>query len=198
MDSDEPEWYYFPMNVSRLIENCEVIMINKIYIIGPVGSGKSTLARKLSKEYSFVCCELDSIVYEPDLSSPTGNRKRPVEERDSMLNSILSNKRWIVEDAGRAYFEVALQKADSIIHLEPPMLVRKWRILLRWIKQNLKLEKSGYTPSLKMLKAMFKWTSNYGIGTDGVKERLNPYKHKTTLVRTNREIVDYINEYLKV
>lgn len=173
-------------------------MINKIYIVGPVGSGKSTLARRLSKEYGFVCCELDSIVYEPDLSSPTGNRKRLVEERDSMLNSILLNKRWIVEDAGRAYFEAALQKAESIIQLEPPMLVRKWRILFRWIKQKLRMEKCGYIPNIKMLKAMYGWTYNYEIGTDGVKERLIPYKSKISLVKTNRDITNYINEYLRV
>lgn len=172
-------------------------MVNKIYIIGPVGSGKSTLARKLSKEYGFVCCELDSIVYEPDLSSPTGNRKRIVEERDSMLNSILSNKRWIVEDAGRAYFEVALQKADSVILLEPPVYVRKWRILLRWIKQKFKIEKCGYTPNFKMLQAMFRWTYNYETGADGVKERLIPYKSKISLIRTDRDIAYYINKYLK-
>ncbi len=173
-------------------------MINKIYIIGPVGSGKSTLARRISKEYGYAYCELDSIVYQPDLSSPTGNRRRSDEERESMLNSILSNKRWIAEDAGRADFEAALQKADAIILLEPSVFVRKRRIVLRWIKQKLRLEKCGYAPNFRMLKAMFKWTKNYEIGMDGVKERLIPYEPKITLLRTNREVDNYINEHLKV
>lgn len=172
-------------------------MCNKIYIVGPVGSGKTTLARKLSKDFGFDCCELDRIVYEPDPSSSVGNRKRPEEERDNLLNSVLIKDRWIVEDAGRAYFEIALQKADSIIQLELPISIRCQRILLRWIKQNLHLEKCGYTPTIQMLKAMFKWTLNYENGSDGLKDRLVPYKHKISIVRTKQDIDKYINEFLR-
>ena len=170
-------------------------MINKIYIVGPVGSGKSTLARKLSKEFGFVCSELDSIVYEPDPSTGD-NRKRSVEERDLIFNSVLSNERWIVEDAGRAYFEIAMQKADAIIHLEPSVYVRKRRILLRWIKQRLHLGKCGYIPDLLMLKLMFKWTKSYEIGADGVKERLKNYKDKIYIIKSERDVKKYIQTYL--
>ena len=154
-------------------------MYNKIYIVGPVGSGKTTLARKLSEDYGFYCCELDSIVHGTDPSTFAGNRKRSVEERDNLFNSVLIKDSWIVEDTGRACFGIALQEADSIIQLEPPVPVRLQRILLRWIKQNLHLEKCGYNPNLHMLKCMFRWTLNYEKGADGVKERLKPYKHKS-------------------
>ncbi len=172
-------------------------MCSKIYIIGPVGSGKTTLARKLSKDFGFDCCELDRIVYELDPTSRVGNRKRSEEERDRMINMVLLKDRWIVEDAGRAYFEIALQKADSIIQLEPSISIRRQRILLRWIKQNLHLEKCGYAPNIQMLKCMFKWTLNYENGSDGVKERLMPYKHKISIIRTKEDIDKYINKFLR-
>ena len=152
-------------------------MIDKIYIVGPVGGGKSTLARRLAEKYGFICCELDSVDYEPDATSPSGNRKRPEDMRDMMLGVMLSRERWIVEDAGRAYFEKALQLADSVILLEPPIFVRRFRILVRWVKQNLRLEKCGYIPDREMLRLMFKWTRNYDFGVDGLKERLVPYSN---------------------
>ena len=173
-------------------------MVNKIYIVGPVGGGKSTLARKLSKEFGLVYCELDSIIYEPDPTSLTRNRKRSEAERDSLLNRVLSNEKWVVEDAGRAIFEVVRQKADSIILLEPPLSVRKHRIILRWVKQMLRLEKCGYRPGLYMLKLMFKWTKNYELGLDGLKDRLIPYKHKIALLQTEKDIKRYISENFAV
>ncbi len=172
-------------------------MVNRIYIVGPVGSGKSTLARRLSKDYGLTCCELDSIVYTPDPESSSGNRKRSEAERDALLHAILAKERWIVEDAGRAYFDIAMQAADSIIHLEPPVSIRKRRIVLRWIKQRLHLEACGYIPGVYMLKLMFKWTRNYENGADGVKERLVRYKAKTSLLRTERDIRRYIHENLQ-
>lgn len=167
-------------------------MINKIYIIGPVGSGKSTLAKRLAEEYNFIYCELDSVVHEHDLSSPSGNRKRTEEERDSLVNAVIYNDKWIVEDTGRICFEYLMREADSVIQLEPPVFVRKRRILLRWIKQRLKLEKCGYNPNLTMLKLMSKWTKEYENGTDGVKERLAKYKDKIYLIKTKRDIAEYI------
>ena len=173
-------------------------MVNKIYITGPVGSGKSTLAWRLSKEFGFVCCELDSIVYEPYPNSSAGNRKRTEEDRNLLFNAVFSNEKWIIEDAGRKCFEIAWQKADSIILLEPCVNVRKRRIIFRWIKQKLHIEKCGYKPTLDMLKAMFRWTKNYEVGTDTLKEKLAPYKQKISLIRTERDIQQYINEHLTI
>ena len=170
--------------------------IAKIYVVGPVGSGKSTLSRKLANDYNLVCCELDSVVYEPDPLSSSGNKKRSIADRDARLQAVLANSRWIVEDAGRDYFEIAMQKADSIIQLEPSIRVRKRRILFRWIKQNLHMEKCGYIPDLEMLKRMYQWTRNYDIGADGVKERLAQYASKITIVRTKSDIRRYIKKNL--
>lgn len=173
-------------------------MVNRIYVVGPVGGGKSTLARELSNQFGFTCSELDSVVYEPDQSSSSGNRKRPEKVRDAMFHEILSKERWVVEDTGRAYFELALKQADSIIQLEPPISVRRYRIIRRWIKQNLHMEKCGYIPDMKMLRLMLKWTNNYESGADGVKERLTFYKAKITVIKTKKDINNYICRYLAV
>jgi len=96
-----------------------------------------------------------------------------------------------------ACFETVRQQADSIILLEPPASVRIRRILLRWVKQNLRIEACGYTPDLAVLRLMFKWTRNYDSGADGVKERLIPYGSKISVVRNERNIRRYIVEHVR-
>jgi adenylate kinase family enzyme len=90
----------------------------RIYIVGAVVSGKATLARQLSGALGIPCYSFDEVVHITDKSSPWGNRKRPVEERDNLLYSIISQNDWIVEDTGRPCFEEALKEADTIILLE--------------------------------------------------------------------------------
>lgn len=173
-------------------------MAERIYITGPVGAGKSTLARKLAKKYGYVCCELDGIVYEPSPDVPNGNRKRTPEVRDALLAGVLSHGRWIVEDGGRDYFDCAMQRADSILLLVPPVGVRLWRIVTRWIRQNLGLEACGYIPNREMLRLMFRWTRQYETDAFGLKARLTHYGDKVVRARNERDIRRYIDQVLLV
>jgi adenylate kinase family enzyme len=106
------------------------------------------------------CKTLDEIVYESDESSVCSNRKRPVEERDIFFNLIIQQDNWIIEDVGRACFSEGLKQADTVVLLEIPLQVRKLRIVLRWIKQRLGIEKSLYKPTFAMLKNMLRILSN--------------------------------------
>lgn len=170
----------------------ESVVISKLYIVGPVGSGKTTLAKKLSRHYGLPCCELDGIVYEPNPEAPNGNRKRASADRDAIFCSVLNQDAWIMEDTGRPCFEDGWKRADSILLLEPAARVRKFRILRRWLRQNLQLEHCGYIPDYQMLKCMFRWSDNYDNGTDEVKRRLLPYRSKLSIVKTNRDLDRYV------
>lgn len=165
--------------------------MDRLYISGPVGSGKSTLARRLSEMTGIPCFELDGIVYEPDPDSPDGNRKRPEAERDRLFAEILAAPRWIAEDAGRLCFMEAYGRADEILLLEPSPAVRRARIVRRWVRQNLRLERCGYRPTLSMLKAMFRWSRDYEAGRDTLKQRLAPFWGKVTVVRNGAELKKY-------
>ncbi len=163
-------------------------MLNRIIIIGPVGSGKSTLARRLARDYGLTHCELDAVVHEPDPDRCGDNRKRPEAERDALFQVALSQPRWVLEDTGRALFESGWQAADSIILLEPSAALRRYRIVSRWIKQNLGLEPCAYKPDLRMLRLMFKWTRNFESGADGLKRRLGAYGEKVSVIRGERDV----------
>lgn len=164
----------------------------KIYIVGPVGSEKSTLGRRLSAVTGIPCTHLDSLVYQEDPSDPWGNTKRPEAERVALFQAVLSQDNYVMEDTGRACFEAGMRRADHILLLDPPPIVRRKRILLRWIKQRLGIEPCGYRPCFAILKAIFRCSRNYDTGADGAKDRIAQFQDKVTVLRNAREIEAYL------
>lgn len=164
----------------------------KIYIVGCVSSGKSTLAKKLSETLKISYKSLDEVVHIPDKSNPWGNRKRKVEERDNLFYSVINQEDWIVEDTGRPCFEDGLKRADTIILLEISKKIRNYRMIKRWIKQRLGIEKCIYNPRFEMLKCMLKWTKDYDLGKDNLKERISVYQKKVVVLKNSRYISDFI------
>jgi hypothetical protein len=69
----------------------------------------------------------------------------------------------------------------------PPLLVRKFRILKRYIKQKLGIEKSHYKSDTKMLKAMYKWTRDFEDNRSEFTVMLNGYKDKLITVKSTDE-----------
>lgn len=168
----------------------------KIYIVGPVSSGKSTLAKKLSETLSIPYQSLDEVVHIPDKSNPWGNRKRQDEERDKLFQSVIQQPKWIIEDVGRPCFEDGLKEADTIVLLEVSTRIRNYRIIKRWIKQRLGIEKCIYNPGYKMLKSMFKWSKKYDTGKDNLKERIDTYQEKVINLRNNKDIDAFLGRYI--
>ncbi len=164
----------------------------KIYIVGAVSSGKSTLARKLSTELKIPYTSLDDIVYKVDPSNPCSNTKRTDLERDKLFNSIISQNNWIIEDVGRSCFKDGLKESDKIILLETNKYIRNYRIVKRFIKQRLGLEKCGYTPNIKMLKLMIQWSKDYDSGKDKLKSKLSIYEEKVIVLRNTNDINNLI------
>lgn len=164
----------------------------RIYIVGPVSSGKTTLAKKLSDALNIPCQSLDEVVHIPDKSSPWGNRRRQAEERDELFHSVIQQPKWIIEDVGRPCFEMGFGEADTIILLEVSRKTRNYRIIKRWIKQRLGIEKCIYNPGLRMLKSMLKWSKGYDEGKDNLKDRIYPYQEKVITLRNNKEINEFL------
>jgi adenylate kinase family enzyme len=159
----------------------------KIYIVGAVASGKSTLARELSAQLAIEYTSLDQLVHISDKDSPWGNKKRPVEERSQLFQDIMQKQDFIIEDTGRKCFEEGMVQADYIFLLDTKPVIRKLRIVTRWIKQRLGLEKCIYRPDLRMLLCMLRWSRDYDTGKDNLKERLQVYQYKTEYIHNIQE-----------
>lgn len=164
----------------------------KIYIVGSVSSGKSTLAKKLSEELNIPYTSLDNVVYEIDLSNPRSNTKRTDLERDKLFNFITDENNWIIEDVGRSCFKDGLKKADKIILLDTNKYIRNYRIVKRFMKQKLGIEKCSYTPNFKMLSLMLQWSKNYDSGKDKLKSKISIYEEKVIVLRNTNDIKNLI------
>lgn len=151
----------------------------KILIVGTVGTGKTTLAKKLSKQYKIEYYEIDLIVHDDENSG----KKRAIDEQNDIIKKINKNEDWIIEGVLRKNLEYLLKLADKIIYLNIPKYKRNIRILTRFIKQNLKIEKANYKPDLKMLKNMYKWSKEDEERKEEFEKMLNKYEDKLEVIK---------------
>ncbi len=159
---------------------------HKIYILGSVASGKTTLAKKLSKKHKITHYELDNVVHE---SGKNKNRKRTPPEIEHIFAKIVNSEKWIIEGVFRECFNKGFEKADLIILLDTHRSVRKFRIVKRWVFQNLKIEKCNYRPNVKMLIAMFAWSRNYDDKKEKLIEFLKPYSGKLMVTDNSKNVL---------
>ncbi|SET63923.1 Adenylate kinase [Oceanobacillus limi] len=159
--------------------------MKKIYIIGIVASGKTTLAKELSKKLNIPWYELDQVVYK---QTDEGRYKRTTSEQVEVIMEIDKNEQWIVEGVDRKSYRCLLEMSDTIIFLDPPLWKRRIRILTRFIKQNLGLEKCNYIPNTHMLKMMFKWTRDFERDRANFEERLRSYHDKVIRISDNKNV----------
>lgn len=152
----------------------------KIYIIGSVASGKTTFSKKLAKVLKIEVYEMDNIVHDDKLKI-----KRSLEEQKKIIDSILIKDSWIIEGTHRKNMDFLLKEADRIIFLDIPLKVRKRRILIRWIKQKLKLEKCGYKANINMLKNMYSWTIQFENNKKEMLKKLYKYGDKLIIQNKN-------------
>jgi len=142
----------------------------------------------IKKELGTACnipwYELDNVVH---IRLPSGVTRRSPEERDYQFNRIMNCDNWIIEGVYREFFYGGFDKADTIIFLDIPPYILKYRIAKRWLRQRLKLEKANYVPTLKMLLHMYKWSSEFEKSKDNILRILEPCKNKV-IVLNNSEI----------
>ena len=81
---------------------------------------------------------------------------------------------------------------DIIIYLNINVRVRKWRIIKRFVKQKLRLEKSNYKPSIEMFKLMFKWTNEFEKNKNEFELMLDRYTGKLIKLNNKTEIKRYL------
>ena len=162
--------------------------MRKIYVIGIVASGKTTLTKELSSRLGIPWFELDSIVHRR-----IGNErvKQSPEEQMREINSIDAHGNWIFEGVYRDSYHNLLDMADTIIFLDPPLWKRKHRILIRFIKQKLKIESCEYKPDLRMLRLMYKWTDDFERNRKNFNAMLNDYQDKLIVISKSSEFSSF-------
>lgn len=161
-------------NLAKEERYCEGMM--KIHIIGGPGSGKSFLAEKLSKELGISHFDLDDLQW--DNKSASYGIKRSPDERDRLLNDVLSHNDWIIEGVYYAWCQQCFADADSIYVLNVPRYKYRYRIIRRFVRRKLGLEK-GKQENLKSLRELLKWADKYQtVNLVEIRKLLMPYSDK--------------------
>ena len=150
----------------------------KIHIIGGPGSGKTFLAEKLSKELGISHFDLDDLQW--DNKSASYGVKRSPDERDRLLNNVLSHNDWIIEGVYYAWCQQCFVVADRIYLLRVPRYKYRYRIIRRFLRRKLGLEQ-GKKETLKSVSQLLKWADKYQTeNLVEIQKRLLPFAEKVT------------------
>ena len=130
----------------------------KIHIIGGPGSGKTSLAHKLSSELGISHYDLDDLQW--DNESTCYGKKRDQKERDVLLAEILKRSDWIIEGVYYAWCWQCFADADRIYLLNVPRKTYRSRIIRRFLRRKLGLEK-GKKETFKSVRDLLRWADKY-------------------------------------
>lgn len=163
----------------------------KIHIIGGSGTGKSYIANKISEKYNIPHTDLDDIFW--DNSSDSYGTKAPLDERLKKLNKILDeNDNWVIEGVYYEWLKDSFNAADLIFVLDIPPITFNRRIVLRFIKRKLGIQK-GKKETFNSLKNLLKWTNNYSkYELPKILNFLKPYNEKVILIDNGKEIWEHL------
>jgi len=152
---------------------------NKILIVGCVGSGKSTYAKKISKKLKIPVYGIDEIVHDDELGV-----RRSLEEQKEIIDKINTNDKWIIEGALRKELYFLLEMADLIIMIDIDREIVEHRVITRYIKQQLGIEKIDYIVDNDFLEMMLGYVDKYYETREDIFKILNKYKDKLIIKRT--------------
>lgn len=159
----------------------------KIYIIGPVGSGKTTLSEKLSKKYNIQSYELDKVSWD----DYNGHIRRSDEEAIKIFNEILKNDEWIIEDIGRDKFKQGRIDADVIYYIKLSKFTSYFRVMKRWLKQRIGIERYNHPPTIKQISYYLSTVKEYYKNEKEKLKDLEDYNDKLIYIdkRSIKEIL---------
>lgn len=101
--------------------------MQRIMIIGGPGSGKSTLARQLGGKLNLPVVHIDPMFWAP------GWVQRDPAQTLAMIDAAAAQDRWVFEGNRADHYAGRAKRADLIVFLDLPRVLRLWRILKRRI-----------------------------------------------------------------
>ena len=162
----------------------------KIHIIGCSGSGKTYLANALAKKYNIPHFDLDDIQW--DNNAEGYGTKRPLEERNALLQEVLNNNEWVIEGVYYAWVQQSFDEADKIYVLDMPRYLYKSRIIVRSIKRKLGIQQ-GKRETLKSVYNLLKWTETFqNKNLKEIKTILDKYENKVIWLSSKKDVSEII------
>lgn len=112
----------------------------------------------------------------------------PIEKRGQMLNDILQHSDWIIDGVYYAWVQKSFEDADVIYVLDMPKWLYRFRIIKRFIRRRVGLEK-GKKETLKSVYTLLKWTDTFqNTNMKEIVRILETYKEKVVFIKKKVEI----------
>jgi adenylate kinase family enzyme len=99
--------------------------LSRIMIIGAPGSGKSTLARAVGDRLGLPVVHFDHVFW------TLGWVERPKAEQEVLAQQIEAQNMWVCEGNFTRTWPSRAARADLVVWLDLPLLLRFWRVLKR-------------------------------------------------------------------
>lgn len=110
-----------------------LLLYRKIHIVGGPGSGKTFSSTKLQALTNLNAYDLDKVFWDQNENAYVRSTEKC---RTEKLNQVLSQENWIVEGVYYKWLADSFRDADLIVILNPPVLLRQWRIFKRFLKRK--------------------------------------------------------------
>lgn len=167
-------------------------MKKKIHIIGGAGSGKTYISKKLSKYLSIPLYELDNFFWSKETQHING--KVPDNVRDEKLNKILKKDSWIIEGVFYSWLGKSFSDADVVFIIKPNIFLQNYRIIKRFIKRKLGLEKIIQRETFKSLIQLIKWNHKYNQNIENeILTFIKQHSNKIVIIKNNEDILNYFS-----
>jgi adenylate kinase family enzyme len=102
--------------------------MKRVMIVGQPGAGKTWLARELGRRTGLPVHHMDMIHWKP------GWVERDRAGKQAMARRVEESESWIFEGGLSATMPNRLVRADTVILLDVPFVVRVWRVFVRTIR----------------------------------------------------------------
>lgn len=111
------------------------------------------------------------------------------------MTSIIQSESWIIEGIhNENWVSSSFHQADLIIFLDTNYSIRTYRIIKRFLKQKLHLEKSNYKPTVKIFFNMFKWNRYFEeVGKVNFFNNYSVHKDKIKVIRNTSTLEKHFN-----
>jgi adenylate kinase family enzyme len=99
--------------------------MRRIMIVGQPGAGKSTLAARLGARTGLPAIHIDQIHWQ------AGWVERSQAEKTRLCREAEQRSRWVFEGGHSATWPTRLARADMLVWLDLPVVLRLWRVIRR-------------------------------------------------------------------
>ena len=141
-------------------------------------------------KYNIPHFDLDDIQW--DNNAEEYGIKRPLEERNALLQEILNNNEWVIEGVYYAWVQQSFDEADVIYVLDMPRYLYKSRIIIRSIKRKFGIQK-GKRETLKSVYNLLKWTETFqNKNLKEIKTILDKYENKVIWLSSKKDVREII------